>query len=106
MRAIGTRPRQAAQLMVMEAGALSLIAIVMGIVISLIVNGLLIHYGGIDYSGSEFVVTLRDPIYPVLTMKQFTLYPFLLFIFTCLVGLYPAIYAARLTPAKAMKRGL
>lgn len=106
MRAVGTRPRQAAQLMVMEAGALALVAIVMGILISLIVNGLLIHYGGIDYSGTEFVVTLRDPIYPVLTVKQFTLYPFLLFVFTCLVGLYPAIYAARLTPAKAMKRGL
>ncbi|HSA33863.1 MAG TPA: FtsX-like permease family protein [bacterium] len=105
MRAVGTRPRQAAQLMVMEAGALSLIAIVMGIVVAIVVNGLLLHYG-IDYSGSEFVVTLRDPIYPVLTAKQFTVYPFLLFIFTCLVGLYPAIYAAKLTPAKAMKRGL
>jgi len=105
MRAVGTRPRQAAQLMVMEAGALALIAIAMGIVIAFIVNGLLMHYG-IDYSGSEFVVTLRDPIYPVLTVTQFTLYPLLLFIFTCLVGLYPAIYAARLTPAKAMKRGL
>ncbi len=106
MRAIGTRPRQAAQLMVMEAGALALISIAMGIVIALIVNGLLLHYGGLDYSDSEFVVALRDPIYPVLTISQFTLYPFLLFIFTCLVGLYPALYAAKLTPAKAMKHGL
>ncbi len=106
MRAIGTRPQQAAQLMVMEAGALALVSIVMGIIIALIVNGLLLHCGGLDYSDSEFVVTLRDPIYPVLTLSQFTLYPFLLFVFTCIVGIYPAIYAARLTPAKAMKRGL
>ncbi len=106
MRAIGTRPRQAALLMVMEAAALSVIAIAMGVVIALIVNGLLLHYG-IDYSGTEYMsVTLHDPIYPVLSVIQFTLYPFLLFIFTCLVGLYPAIYAARLAPAKAMKRGL
>ena len=105
MRAVGTRPRQAAFLMVLEAGALALIAIAMGILITLIVNGLLMHYG-IDYSDSEFVVTLRDPIYPVFTAMQFTLYPALLFLFTCLVGLYPALYAARLTPAKAMKRGL
>ncbi|HOW51545.1 MAG TPA: ABC transporter permease [bacterium] len=105
MRAIGTRPRQAAQLMVMEAGGLALIAIVMGSVVALIVNGLLLHYG-IDYSDAEFIVALREPIRPVLTLTQFTLYPFLLFVFTCLVGLYPAIYAARLTPAKAMKRGL
>jgi len=51
-------------------------------------------------------VTLRDPIYPVFTAMQFTLYPVLLFLFTCLTGLYPALYAAKLTPAKAMKRGL
>lgn len=105
MRAVGTRPRQAAQLMVMEAGGLALIAIVMGSVVALIINGLLLHYG-IDYSDAEFIVALREPIRPVITLTQFTLYPFLLFVFTCLVGLYPAIYAARLTPAKAMKRGL
>ncbi len=105
MRAVGTRPWQAAQLMVMEAGGLALIAIVMGSVVALIVNGLLLHYG-IDYSDAEFIVALREPIRPVITLTQFTLYPFLLFVFTCLVGLYPAIYAAKLTPAKAMKRGL
>ncbi len=106
MRAVGTRPYQAALLMLLEAASLAVIAIVIGTTIGAITNAILL-YTGIDYTGTEYMsIAIREYIYPVITPLQFTLYPILLFLFTCLVGLYPALYAARLTPAKAMKRGL
>jgi ABC-type antimicrobial peptide transport system permease subunit len=37
-------------------------------------------------------------------MMQFIKYPLWVFVITTLVGLYPALYAARLTPARAMRK--
>ncbi len=59
---------------------------------------------GIDYAGIEFAgVTLRELIYPVLRVEQFVLFPVCVFLFTLVAGVYPAVYAARLNPAEAMK---
>jgi ABC-type antimicrobial peptide transport system permease subunit len=104
LRAVGTRPRAVFRLVLSEAGALSVVSIILGLVISVIfvawVASVGIDYTGIDYAG----VTFREKIYPVLRFVQFVKYPFWVFVITTVVGLYPATYAARLTPARAMRK--
>jgi ABC-type antimicrobial peptide transport system permease subunit len=40
----------------------------------------------------------------VLQADQFIIYPFAVFLFTVVMGLYPALFAAKMSPAKAMRR--
>jgi len=104
LRAVGTRPFAVAKLLLLEAGALSMISIVMGSIIGLAIT-LLISRIGIDFTGTEFAgITLYEKIYPTLSIWQFIIYPIGVFIFTIIVGIYPAIHAARISPAKAMRR--
>lgn len=104
MRAIGTRPMRMTLLILFEAGAVALISIVIGVVLGYAGTAYLSHVG-IDYTGLEFGgLTFRDKLYPILALRQFTTYPLWLFAFTLIVGLYPGIYAARLRPARAMKK--
>ena len=104
LRAVGTRPGNLALLIVLEAGALAVISAVAGSVM----GGILIQIFsrlGLDYSDTEFVnVAIIDRIYPVMEPYQFIVYPLALILFTMVIGLYPAIHAARMTPAKAMKK--
>ena len=104
LRAVGTRPIRMALMILFEAGALSMLSIVTGLAIGFAVTYTYSVYG-IDYVGIEFAgVTLGELIYPVLRLSQFVVFPFWVFLFTLVAGLYPAIFAARLMPAKAMER--
>jgi len=104
LRAIGTGPFRMAQLILLEAGSLAIISIICGSILGFIITYIVMKTG-IDYRGIEMVgVTIRDLIYPVLTIKQFVIYPFWLFLFTIITALYPALYAARISPAKAMRK--
>ncbi len=106
LRAVGTRPFGIAKLIIFEASALAVLSIIIGIILGFAVTYITTKVG-IDYRGIEFVgVTFRELIYPVLTVKQFIIYPFWLFVLTTLVGIYPAIYAAKLSPALAMRKSL
>ncbi|MFQ6109251.1 MAG: ABC transporter permease [Candidatus Aminicenantales bacterium] len=106
LRAVGTRPFGIAQLIVFEAGALAILSIGIGILLGLVITFITSRVG-IDYTGIEFVgVTFRELLYPVLHIKQFTYYPLWVFIFTEIAGIYPALYAARIAPAEAMRKSL
>jgi ABC-type lipoprotein release transport system permease subunit len=106
MRAVGTRPWGIRKLVVMEAGALALLSIVLGVALGLIVTGI-VSRTGLDYKGVEFAgVTITNLLYPVLQVRQFVIYPACVLVFTLLVGLYPAAYAARMSVTGAMKRTL
>jgi ABC-type lipoprotein release transport system permease subunit len=62
---------------------------------------------GIDYGGIEFAgVTFQGKLQPVLKARQFVVYPFWVLAITTLVGIYPAVHAARMAPADAMRRSL
>ncbi len=103
LRAIGTRPFAMGRLVVFEAGALAIISIILGIIIGYIVTAIFSKVG-IDYSGIELAgVTFKELLYPVMEIRQFILFPVIVFILTLVVGLYPAAYAARISPAKAMR---
>jgi ABC-type lipoprotein release transport system permease subunit len=106
LRAIGTRPTRMAAIVFLEAASLSLISMAIGAALGFAVTK---YYSvqGIDYRGIEFAgVTITDLLYPVLKLEQFTLYPLLIFLFSLIAAVYPAVFAARLTPAKAMRKSL
>ncbi len=106
LRAIGTRPMYMALIIFFEAASLSLISIILGTLLGLTVISLFAYYG-INYKGIEFAgVTITELLYPELALKQFTLYPVLIFIFSLTAAIYPAVFAAKMTPARAMQRSL
>jgi lipoprotein-releasing system permease protein len=104
LRAIGMRPVALGRLVLLEAGSLAALSIVIGIALGLLVCWIL-QGTGIDYSGIEYAgVTFREPLKPILRIRQFASFPIYVFFFTTLIGLYPALYAARMTPAGAMRK--
>ena len=106
MRAVGTRPWGIRKLVVLEAGSLALLSIVLGVALGLIFTAI-VSRTGLNYKGVEFAgVTIKELIYPVMQVKQFIIYPAFVLLFTLLVGLYPAGYAARMSVTGAMKRTL
>jgi len=106
MRAVGTRPFALGRLIMFEAGALAVVSIGLGIVLGFVVTYISTQIG-IDYGGIEFAgVTFRELLYPVPKLAQYVYYPICVFLFTVIVALYPAIYAARMNPAMAMRRSL
>lgn len=106
LRAVGTRPFRMAALILWEAGALAVLSIGIGILISVMVT-VIVGKTGIDYTGVEYAgATFRELLYPVMTIKQYLFYPFWVFLFTILVGIYPAVHAARMSPAEAMRKSL
>ena len=83
---------------------MAIVSVVIGIVMAFGITWL-VSKGGIDYSGIEFGgVTIRERLYPVMKIYQFVLYPLLVFVFTTLIGIFPAIRAARMSPAEAMRK--
>jgi ABC-type lipoprotein release transport system permease subunit len=106
LRAIGTRPFGIWKMIVSEAGSLAILSIGLGIILGFLVTSIFARIG-IDYRGIEMGgMTVQDLIYPILHVKQFLVYPFWVLIFTMIVGIYPATYAARLKPAEAMRKSL
>ncbi len=106
LRAVGTKPWGVIKLMLSEAGALGVLSIIVGLTLGLIVTGLTAAVG-IDYRGIEFAgSTFNNLLYPVMKPFQFIVYPIGLFIFTIIVGLYPAIVAARMSIVDAIHKSL
>ncbi len=104
LRAVGTRPLALARLILFEAASLAVVSSVLGIILGFIVTYISTQTG-IDYTGIEYAgMTFRELLYPVMQLKQYVYYPIWVFILTTLIGLYPASYAARMKPAKAMRR--
>jgi ABC-type antimicrobial peptide transport system permease subunit len=106
LRAVGTRPSGILRLVVLEAGALAILSIIlrdaMGFILTSIVTKTGIDYRGIEFAGTAFY----DLIYPVLHIRQFIIYPIVVFLFILIVGLYPALYAARMSITDAMRKSL
>ena len=104
LRAVGTRPREMGKLIVYEAACLSVVSIIVGMILGYIIT-YIVSLTGIDYAGIQFAgVTFQEQLYPILQLKQFIEYPFWVFVFTTITGLYPAWYASRMQPADAMRK--
>ena len=106
MRAVGTRPRQISFLIFLEATCLALLSIPMGLCLGLGVNYLLSIYG-LDYQGAEFLgIAFTKRMHSEIAWPQYTLYPLMAWVLTLLAAAYPAFYAAKLNPAKALQKSL
>jgi ABC-type lipoprotein release transport system permease subunit len=106
IRAIGTRPGGVRRLVVYEAGALAVLSIFMGTLLGFALTFAASKIG-IDYRGIEFAgTTFYNLLYPELRAEQFLIYPAAVFLFTVLVGFYPAGAAARLRIAEALRKSL
>jgi ABC-type lipoprotein release transport system permease subunit len=106
MRAIGTSSFEIGRLILFEAGALAVVSILLGVILGFAVTAIAASIG-INYSGIEFAgVTFRELLYPVMEVNQFTEFPIWVFVFTIAIGMYPAMVAARMKPAKALRKSL
>lgn len=106
LRAVGTRPARMGLLIVSEAAALGLFSAAAGAAIGWL-SCALVGIKGLDYTGVDFAgVSMVEPIRPLLRPEQYWLYPAALLAFTLIVSLYPALYAARMNPVKAMRKSL
>lgn len=104
MRAIGTRQAQVIHLIVLEAASLAAVSVVAGALLGAAAIGVL-GMTGLDFGGAEFGgATLNGLLYPRMRLRQFVLYPPLVFLFTVAISLYPAWVASRIAPASAMAR--
>ena len=106
LRSIGTRPFQMGLMIVLEAVMIALTSIALGSIIGFAAVHI-VGINGLDYSGIEFAgATFLEPVIPVSRIFQYIIYPSALMIFTILISLYPAFYASKITPVKAMRKSL
>ncbi len=105
LKAIGTKKIQLGFLIIFEAFWLGIFSIFIGIIFSVILIYFINESGGVTaYSGIEYAGTVIDnAIYMNIEISQIFIYSFMLLFFILLISIYPAIYAARITPSKAMR---
>jgi len=106
LRALGTKSREIIIMVMSEAGAMAVMSVVLGLIITVIL-ALPLGLSGIDYGGMEFAdVTIREPIFYEFHWSQITSFPVATFMFTVLISIYPAYHAAKVTMAQAIKKTL
>jgi putative ABC transport system permease protein len=106
VKALGTQPRQLIQLILSEALMLALLGLIIGISL----GGLLTWYysiNGIPFGEFEFEgISLADNIKTIPALEQFIVFPFWVLVLTVVAGIYPAIFASRIIPSRALQRAL
>lgn len=106
LRAVGTRPGGVRQLIIFEAGALAVIAILIGLILGFVFT-LVLTKTGIDYRGIEFAgATIHEILYPEMSIWHYIAFPIGVFFFTIMVGMYPAFVGGRLRIAEALRKSL
>jgi len=104
LRALGTRAFGISKLILFEAGSLAVISIILGALLGL-ASTMILAAIGINYGGAEFYgLTFNESIRPEFQIKQYIMYPIWVFLFTLFIGIYPAVHAARIQPAAAMRK--
>jgi putative ABC transport system permease protein len=102
--AIGTRASGIGWMVLSESASLGLISIIIGSATGFLFCWVF-SLVGIDFTGVEVSgVLMTRPTYTVIRLYQYILYPAGMLIFTIVAGIYPALHAARLVPAKAMRK--
>lgn len=105
-KAIGTRPFWIGRLIMLESLMMACISVAIGLVIAYFLGGYLesegLNLGQMEVSG----VVIPDRIKPQMALNQFVDAASFLIGLTMMTAIYPAVYAARITPAEAVKRSL
>jgi ABC-type lipoprotein release transport system permease subunit len=105
LRALGTRPFQIFQLIVIETASLAVLSIIPGVLIGILANWILsvkgitlstpLEWGGFYFDTITAKITLRSVVIPAVVI----------FGTAVLVSILPAIRAARVIPVKALRAG-
>lgn len=103
LKAVGTKPMQIFWLVLYEVVIIAIVSVIIGALLGILINYILSIYGltyaeGLTMGGVEFgtmyaEVSTRSLLIPALTVLASA----------TIVGLFPAIKAARIMPAKAMR---
>jgi ABC-type lipoprotein release transport system permease subunit len=103
LRALGTQPGQIVKLVLSEVAVMTLISIIIGCLISLYTNSSLswelpeslasLTYGGVEFKTMTGELNIRSFLIPALAV----------FVSAIFVSVFPALRAARIAPAKAMR---
>lgn len=106
VKALGTEPRQIFELIVCEAFLLAILGLIFGFIIGTpIIWYFSIH--GIPFGDLQFQgLTIADKIKTVMTPAQFTIFPLWMIGLTLVASVYPAIFAAKIIPSRALQRAL
>ena len=103
LRALGTQPGQIIKLVLSEVAVMACISIIIGSLIALITNtsfswDLPESLGSLAYGGVELKTMTSE-----LNLRSFVIPAISIFISAISVSIYPALKAARIAPAKAMR---
>jgi ABC-type lipoprotein release transport system permease subunit len=104
MLALGISPLRLGTMVVLESAFLTLLGLVIGIAIG---GGIAVwlHFEGFTFPGMKEIYAqfgLPGVIYPILSVESFLLGPSVIFVFTLLAALYPALRIRKLQPVEAI----
>ena len=103
--ALGMRPGRLGRLVLLETALMGLLGAVLGVIAGVLVTGWFSEHG-FSYPGlEELAVSFNLPgrMYPRLTTWSVLTGPLVVFAFTVLAALYPALRLRRLEPVEAMR---
>lgn len=105
-KAIGTRATQLVKLILCEAFLLAIISCIFGLVL----GGLLSYWASVEgVPLGDFEVSgiaINDKIVPINRAYQFIQFPIYVILLTIIAAIYPAVFAARISPAEALHKSL
>jgi ABC-type antimicrobial peptide transport system permease subunit len=104
MLALGSSSRRIGAIVLLESVYLTLLGLGIGMLLG---GGIAVylHYTGFSFPGMEEIYAqfgLPGVIHPKLSFAGFTLGPAVIFVFTVLAALYPALRIRKLHPVEAM----
>lgn len=106
VKALGTRPGDIVRLVMCEASLIAVVSVIFGMILG---GALGVYYAEHGVPIGEFEVSgiaIHDNLPAVLSIAQFTRFPLFVVLLTVIAATYPAIYAARILPSRALQRTL
>ena len=102
LAALGTTPSEITSTTLWEAAWVSLLGAVLGVALGALLNiNVPINMPG---EGFDFAGMTLDRIQPINNFRGNVLYPLIIFVSGVLAGILPALRAARLAPAQALRQ--